>query len=210
LIIFDLDDTLIDTSGSLTPERYKQIVKHMKCEQEYERCLKEDQMASSSREVVTSMAHRCRWTDQMREEALSFLKAPIPGHLTVSLTPHAMDVLQDLQKHNHTMTLVTLGHHNLQLSKLEKAGVDRSLFSTIEVLLGVDKRGAYREILARHASSEEEVWVCGDHVERDLLPAKLLGLCTAHIKWGRGRRVATPNWVDLSVSNLLEWKEKVL
>ena len=56
------------------------------------------------------------------------------------------ETLQELKK-NHQLGLVTYGTQSIQYKKLEKAGIESSLFSNIVVTKNRNKKPSYKEIL---------------------------------------------------------------
>lgn len=91
--------------------------------------------------------------------------------------------------------------------KLEKAGLDCSLFSMIEVVES-DKSSSYKKVITELKISPRQVVVCGDKVNTDLRPAKELGCITVLMKKGRGRNIAgDKNLVDYEIEELEELKK---
>jgi FMN phosphatase YigB (HAD superfamily) len=106
------------------------------------------------------------------------------------------------------LALVTVGKENIQRKKLKKAGIDSSLFSIIEVLEKRDKGPSYRKILKKLKVHPKRVLVCGDRIEIDLKPAKLLRCNTVHMKFGRGLNcVDRENVVDHEIKELKDIKK---
>ncbi len=223
LIIFDLDDTLIETSQCLTPFRLERALRKMIALgmqiDSFERALhflvEINQTASSSHKALTSFAQLYPGGMQTLELALETFQEPLPVNLELALAEGALELLEQLSLH-HTLALVTIGHRELQLSKMEKAGLQQGLFSKITVISPSHEEGGcskkpYYEALLQEFQEEGGApapLVCGDRVFVDLTPAKELGLRTVHIRKGRGLQQMQPaSDVDFSIQKLEELKQ---
>ena len=208
LIIFDLDDTLIDTAGTILSFRQKaafeKMVRAGLCKKTFQ--LKQfvalDQKSISSKEALKkflgeeSPYYAIGYKEIYESEALPEL---------ISLTPGALEVLNELKKEN-TLAIVSYGIDRIQHIKIKKAGLDRGIFSTIDVCKSTDKSMAYQKVFENFKGSSEDVIaedviVCGDR-ERDLKPAKELGFRTVHMRWGRGKDLHVE--ADASIQTLSE------
>ncbi len=214
LILFDLDDTLIDTSGSITPYRLREIISFL---------LKKGASIPSFEEAFLKLQNIAEQTDGTEEAVKKFLElygssgffspvcellqAPLPQGFEVLLCPGAKKILQDLHPF-HDLALVTRGFRDLQRQKWEKAGLEPSLFCKIIVVDPMDRAGkkkAYEDLTREKKKTNKEVLVCADHILRDLLPAKELGFWTVLMQWGKGKR-----WkehlenVDFAIGHLRE------
>lgn len=210
LIIFDLDDTLIDTTGYLTPLLLKKSLVAAVHEGFYL-----SDFGSTYREL-------CRFVEESSgtEEGIDLffsslgekafaplvkkivLEDPLEGIETIPLFPGVQKLLEKLEK-EHVLALVTKGKEERQREKLEKTGLDLALFSKISVVEEGSKQVAYREIALALCFSPEEVVVCGDRIERDLFPAKELGYRAVHVVQGRAERDRSlSSHVDYSVASI--------
>ena len=204
-IIFDLDDTLIDTSGSITPHKLEECAQVFGVE--LDALLQENRMKFRTSEAIISFAKK-NGLESKIDDALCTLKAPLPSDFKVPLTPHAKDVLIYFCR-KFRIGLVTMGDPSFQEEKLEKSGIDSSLFSMIRVLEKPEKKLAYEEIREKFSLQPRDVWVCGDRIDTDLRPAHELGCHTIHMKWGRGLKERHEDWIDYSINSLEELKEKI-
>ena len=121
----------------------------------------------------------------------------------------AQEILYQLSQ-NHLLALVTAGVEERQRAKIEKAGIEPSVFSKIIVCDTTEKGVHYQELAREMRVAPSEVLVCGDRIETDLLPAKQLGFSTVHMRQGRGRN--EPRYhqaVDKSILQLSEFQELV-
>lgn len=212
LIIFDLDDTLLDTSGTIAPFKMRECLKRLIEDgaqvQDFEKAYGDlmtlnQASARCSRDAVCHFAQRTGCRDVGR--ALAELISPLPMGFAISTTPHAKEVLSYF-KSKYFLALVTGGHPPFQREKMEKAGLEPSVFSKIAIPEDSVKKPFY-EAFAREFSIEpKKVWVCGDRVEMDLRPAYELGFHAIHMRWGRGKAVSSPDWVEHTISFLPELK----
>lgn len=214
LIIFDLDDTLVDTSGSIIPFRLSTCLTELihlglkidNIEEALE-CLKQlDFGAKSSEEALKEFL-------ELYEAPASFFamgKQIIYGDRAldepIKATPFAYETLWELSR-KHTLCIVSIGQKTIQMDKLKKAGIDTAFFSRIVVCENLDKKPIYEAIMAELNALPHEVVVCGDRVSRDLIPAKQLGCKTIHFRWGRGlNHDGLKDGIDHVITSLLEIK----
>jgi FMN phosphatase YigB (HAD superfamily) len=210
LIIFDLDDTLIDTSGSVTPFKMKECLKRLIAEglqvpdfeEGYQKLLAINAKSAKSKDALLEFAKDPELVDRIIEE----MTRPLPPDFIVQTTPNAKEILKYLGK-RHTLALVTGGHPPFQLEKLEKAGIDRSIFSKIAIPEDSIKKPYYQKVFEEF--SPTKTLVCGDRIAMDLMPAFELGFTTVHMRWGRGALVQTEKWVHHAISDLSELKRIV-
>lgn len=193
LIIFDLDDTLVDTSGCITPRKLEGALRLL-----IERGLK---VASfdEALELLKRINRLARNAEEALAEFIKFLKAdpsllpiaveevygPIPPDLNLKALDGALEVLTELSK-DHTLALVTVGKFDQQMDKLKKAGIDSSFFSKIIVSEKGEKKGHYQKLAEFFGFSPSQIMVCGDRIHVDLAPARELGYTTVQMRWGRG------------------------
>ncbi len=207
LFIFDIDDTLVDTSATITPYRVQKALQKL-----VEKGLVTD-LETASQEMAFFQKKA-----RTSKEALQafFQKHHLPlSHLTFALdalykddlapdtpvrtTPFAVETLQALS--SYPLYIVSKGYDYLQHQKLEKAGIDTAIFCKI-LIDNVGNKGLfYQKILNENPSTAVMV---GDQVEGDLLPAKKLGLWTVHMRWGRGVIPSQNPCVDFQISELKE------
>jgi FMN phosphatase YigB (HAD superfamily) len=210
LIIFDLDDTLIDTSGCVIPYKLKKVLESMvgfdSDSSLLQSLLDEDALLSGSRAAVESFGAKYNFSAEAIGRGITELNTSLPEDFSVSCTPNAKETLELLGL-RATLALVTIGHPSFQMDKLKKAGIEASIFSKISVLESATKKSAYKVIAEEFSLSPDQVWVCGDRVKTDLLPAHELGYKTVHMKWGRGKGVNPEPWVDYTICSLTELKD---
>ncbi len=210
LIIFDLDDTLLDTSGVVTPFKMSECLKRMiadgakieNFDAAYGELLALNQKCMSSKDTIFLFAAKVGGDP---ERAVKELIAPLPENFQIPMTPGAKEILNYLIPITN-LSLVTGGYPPFQAEKMKKAGLDPSIFSKIAIPEDSVKKPFYMECIKEFFLNPNEIWVCGDRIEMDLVPAYELGLKTIHMRWGRGKVTKSPEWVDRSIETLRDLK----
>lgn len=134
------------------------------------------------------------------------MTSPLPPFFSISTTPFAKEILEEL-KEKHRLALVTAGNPAFQREKLEKAGIEPTLFSNILIPEDSVKKPAYEVLAKEFLNRPRDVVVCGDRISVDLAPAHELGFVTVHMRWGRGLINQTEPWIDYSISALSELRD---
>jgi FMN phosphatase YigB (HAD superfamily) len=217
LIIFDLDDTLIDTSGCIT---------HFKLEDALNAMVSEGLVIADFLETLNLLRRLNSTSDSARTAIAEFVDIlgidkvffeigvkevyeNIASDLPIFPLDGAIEMLTELSC-QHQLALVTLGRPSLQMDKMKKAGIDSRIFSKIVVTEEKNKKIHYQLIMDELGYNSTEVLVCGDRVPLDLIPARELGLKTVKIQWGRGlSSVGYKDKVDYCISELKELKNIV-
>lgn len=208
-IVFDLDDTLIDTSGSVTPFKLGEALVAMEraglnlSAGAMDELVALNRVLPKTKESVRQFALRRGGGEAVVAAGLAALSSPLPDGFQVRLRPGAKEILEYCRG-RHTTALVTMGHAPFQREKFKKAGLDESLFSTIAIPADSIKKSVFQSLVERWKAPPREVVVIGDRIDLDLEPARELGLITVHVRWGRGQQVATPDWVDHPIAELSE------
>jgi FMN phosphatase YigB (HAD superfamily) len=207
LIIFDLDDTLIDTSGSITPFKLRACLKLLGLEgPAFEQELfKLNQTSLRSKDALLEFCTRHDVPKTGQEAALKEMFSPLPDDFQIPTTPFAKETLSFFHKTHH-LALVTGGAPPLQRQKIEKAGIEAKMFSKIAIPEDSVKKPVYLALLQEFSVDPKNAWVCGDRVTMDLIPARELGMRTVHMRWGRGN-LQIEKWVESTIQNLSELKE---
>lgn len=212
LIIFDLDDTLIETSCGITPWKLESVLHYLVEQglviQNFNDALlslkRLNASADSARDAISEFLEMQDADPQFIEKVIHFYNCDIPSDMPVNLYEGAQEVLTLLGEEHH-LALVTMGRKEYQKYKIEKAGIDTSLFCTISICEGQDKKPYYALACETVGVAANNVCVCGDRVEKDLLPAKELGFKTIHLKQGRGERPHNLHqYIDYQIDTLSE------
>lgn len=204
LIIFDLDDTLIDTSKGVTPFQIRRALSVLSLEDREEEAFQFNISLGRARLALSALGKRYGRSKELIQKAEETLFSPLPSDFVVPKTPGADEILNFLYQEGHPLVLVTAGKDRFQREKLEKAGLDPSFFSMMAVSEEGGKRPFYEAALKKFLS--RPAFVCGDRIEADLRPGYALGLKTIHVRWGRGAFEPRAEWVDHSIETLYELK----
>ena len=191
-LAFDLDDTLLDTSGLLLPMASLQACETMvaqglqcsteECMQWRAKLAKE----MSHREIFLEIARRFNSGDIQplaRAGIESFYNPEIPKNLP--LLPFALDNLKTLAA-QYTLFLVTSGAPTTQNKKVDAAGL-RSFFKkiyTLDGFKGEKKRSAFEDIIASEKINSSELLSIGNRLFEEIRQAKQLGGQTCYFKYG--------------------------
>ena len=191
-LAFDLDDTLLDTSGLLLPMASRQACETMvaqglqcsteECMQWRAKLAKE----MSHREIFLEIARRFNSGDIQplaRAGIESFYNPEIPKNLP--LLPFALDNLKTLAA-QYTLFLVTSGAPATQNKKVDAAGL-RSFFKkiyTLDGFKGEKKRSAFEDIIASEKINSSELLSIGNRLFEEIRQAKQLGGQTCYFKYG--------------------------
>lgn len=205
LIIFDLDDTLIETSKDLFLKRYRDLFFQLDLDG-FSNFLQINKTSVSSLVALKQFFFERNLPPTLFQDAKDILDSPLPFDWNIRPTSHALPLLQKLT-HTHTLALVSYGMKNRQLEKMKKAGIQNHLFSTILCVDAPGKKGdAYAHLLQKYTCAPKRSLVCGDRVVYDLVPASALGMTTVHYPHGRGSNLSyddfTPDFIIKKLSGL--------
>ena len=213
LILFDLDDTLIETSKCLTPYSLKNAFCVMQ-----QKGLNAPEFAFNSlleinkKSLSSKIALKQFWklySNQLEilNSGFEAMSCPLSEEISLEVVPGALKTLGELKK-LHDLALVTIGDPYLQFQKMKKAGIQPSQFSKLIVSKGPSKKSDYQQILNELGYHSRDAVVCGDRIPIDLTPGKELGLFTVHFRNGRGLHHDAPKEsVDLTITTLTELLE---
>ncbi|MFY7842721.1 MAG: HAD family hydrolase [Rhabdochlamydiaceae bacterium] len=216
-MIFDLDDTLIDTSVCLTPPKLEEALICMikngaqvpSFFDAFKELLEINVKAGSGADALKKFCEHFSLDDSFCQLGIKMLYGESQLDMPISPVNGALDLLKSLSSECH-LALVSVGIEKQQLAKMEKAGIDWSVFSKIAIIEDKNKGKCYQEIFGHFPCPKEKVFVCGDKILIDLSPAKRLGFTTIHVRNGRGKHVSGyQEDVDYSVQHLEEIKKIV-
>jgi FMN phosphatase YigB (HAD superfamily) len=213
LIIFDLDDTLIDTSGCVTPFKlrlcFEILMGRVPSPPEFQDFLSFNEQCGRTRDAIERFGEEKGVGKEKIAKAVSEMTAPLPQNFSIACTPNAKEILSAYQK-RCPLAIVTGGYPPFQREKMEKAGIEPSIFSKIAIPEDSVKKPFYEGLMREYSVLPADIWVCGDRVSMDLVPAHELGFKTIHMRWGRGRRVKQEPWIDYSIADLNELRNIIL
>ncbi len=218
LIIFDLDDTLIDSSTKVIPMMLENSLRAM---------IKAGLSVDSFETVYAQLleiSNRCHNGKQTLSTFLEQINAHSPNNKVlfeigvkeyygklaeesadaqINPLPYTLESLNILNSRLQ-LALVSSGEKKTQLLKMQKAGISNNLFKSIIITEDYDKKEHYQKIVNNVKINPAEILVCGDK-QSDLQPAKELGMSTVLMRWGRGRNITLNEaCADFSINNLKE------
>lgn len=215
LIIFDLDDTLIDTSGCLTPLKLRAAFSAIMgvdpevSVEAWSLLERLNQDAESAKEAFLEFAEILELGEEATEKGVEILYGDIGEDTPVFPLEDVVETLKELAE-KYQLALVSIGEESQQRKKMEKAGIDSTIFSRIKISSDRDKKPHYEKILNELHALPKKVLVCGDRVHLDLVPAKELGCLTVQMRWGRGLKALTPaerRAVDFTITEFKQIKD---
>ncbi len=214
MIIFDLDDTLIDTSGSILPGVLKNALKEMEgvglsmanFNRSYNELLRLNTYHVSSGEAIKEFLEINGAPSHCLDVALKAVYEEPVFSEPIQPVEDAVEVLQELSS-SHPLVLVTKGKESIQLEKMRQAGISTQFFTRLYFCADGNKRKIYQKVSKEMGISPLNALVCGDRISFDLSPAKQLGYKTIQFKWGRGLgNTGSKKDVDYTILDLMELK----
>jgi putative hydrolase of the HAD superfamily len=194
-VVFDLDDTLIDTSGQLLLPAHQEAAAAMVAaglqatvEQVAQKRL-DFAAAAPGPEVDLRVAH---FFDCVDPEA-----AARAGHQAFyGRRVRSLDAIQGVHElleelgRQRSLFLVTAGFEATQRKKVELTGLERH-FEQVTVLdvLSQTKDAAFGAILEGEGLAPQEVVAVGDRIDAEIAAARRLGLWAVRVLHGEGARL---------------------
>ncbi|MCQ4573675.1 MAG: HAD hydrolase-like protein [Candidatus Brocadiales bacterium] len=194
-VIFDLDDTLYDCSGTLVRSQRlmaaKVIARAIGCPEKeaYELQLELDRKKTPDSDLYEAIARQYSLPHSFLEDVKEALSEVSISGSGIKPFPGAVETLTELKDRGFVLFLVTMGKREEQEEKVHVLGLD-GLFGEIAILdtskASPDaKKASFKDILDRHGLKPEQVLCVGDRMDRELKVAKELGITTIMIKHGR-------------------------
>ena len=129
LIIFDLDDTLIDTSGCTVPLKLRDSLKVMvdaglqidSFDETLNLLYDVDSTSPNGEKTLRDFVKKINADDSLLNSALQELSKPVPEDTEIRQLEGASEILSVLRKRN-ILALVTKGEDEMQFLKMRKAG----------------------------------------------------------------------------------------
>lgn len=201
-LVFDLDDTLLDTSGLLVPMASLKACQAMinaglHCT--LEECLKmRHKLAAeySHTEIFMQIAHRFGTHTQgnaVHDALKEFYNPDIPGILPLMMG--AAENLSRLQG-QYNLYLVTMGSFETQAEKIRALQIEK-FFKKIYILngfIGERKESAFADILKNETHEAKELLSIGNRLSSEIRDAKRVGSDTCYFAHGEhvGEKVQFP------------------
>ncbi|MDP6923801.1 MAG: HAD-IA family hydrolase [Candidatus Scalindua sp.] len=188
-IIFDLDDTLYDCSGTLVLKRRKLaakiISKAIKCSEAEALKLQlelENRLGPKS-DIASEIASLYDLPEEFCKEVANTINTlEVEG---VILFPDTMDSINELKKIGYKLFLVTFGSREMQEKKIKVLGLEKTFD---EIIITENPRGkekCFKEILSKYDLEPEQVLCVGDKIKDEIEVGKRFGMSTALMKHGR-------------------------
>lgn len=191
-LIFDLDDTLLDTSATAGRYKLQEVVElwhHMGVlpeskDQALNTLLQWRGTVPTGRDVLK------RYTAVHGMPAAAFKEAEVEyydrqhDHVPIRAMQGALESLDQLRK-DHRIALVSIGRTDQQRRKMEAVGLEPSQFDHLRIVEEGGKQGTFRELAAAWGLAPgagfRQVVVIGDRDETDIAPAQALGMRTVMV-----------------------------
>jgi FMN phosphatase YigB (HAD superfamily) len=207
LVLFDLDDTLIETTQSIVEPRLDRVLDLMielglQVEDRDEALLTMERLnrtGSSSKEALEEFVFLYGGDSGLLTYGQKIISDPEFTDIVPQMVLGSEKLLYDL-KSLANLILVTRGDEIFQHAKMKKSGLPYSLFSKIVVTTS-SKKGCYETILKEFKMPPNRVIVVADRIDEDLVPAKELGMITVLYRAMRNRFSILP---DLCVDYVIE------
>ena len=194
LIIFDLDDTLIDTWNCFLPVELKGALLAMiqeglvveDVEKAFTLLMEINGKSPDGTSAIRKFLQKIGADERFLDVAIQSYYHCSHSDFKITPLPGVVETLPVLKK-RYALALVSRGIERIQRLKVDKAGIDAKLFSDVIVTLNYDKGDAYQKLLLKQKCLPREALVVGDKYDSDLLPAKKLGMATVFMNHGRGK-----------------------
>lgn len=211
LIIFDLDDTLITTTDSISCFRLRRALEEMRqagLQMEEESLAEElmDRIDRYARDGLMALEefvylHEATCPERYIEIGKRVLLDPKLDGEVVSCF-HGVETDLILLAEKAHLAMVTRGDEGYQKEKMKSAKLPLHLFHRIAIVPD-SKKEVYQQLIEEFCLPLHRVFVVGDRIEQDLLPAKELGCVCVWISQGRFQ-VKNPLFVDYQIETLGE------
>ncbi|MCB1116781.1 MAG: HAD family hydrolase, partial [Chlamydiia bacterium] len=153
LIIFDLDDTLIDTTGSIMPAVLKTALKEMQgvglslanFNRSYKELLRLNTYHVSAKEAILEFLEINNAPVACLDVALDAVYQNPSFKDPVQPLEDAVEVLEELSA-SHPLVLVTKGKEEVQREKMEKAGISSKYFTRLHFCPDRNKKKIYKKV----------------------------------------------------------------
>ncbi|MEP9410454.1 MAG: HAD hydrolase-like protein [Candidatus Brocadia sp.] len=191
-IIFDLDDTLYDCSGTLVLQERRQIARtiaritHCPEEEAYLLQLETEEEYGIKANIYKKIVSFYNLSDTyIKKLSDEFINVDISN---ITLFPDVTDTLVQLKARGNNLILVTSGEKQIQKKKIKVLGLHDNYFDEILVpdrKNGQTKKACFQEIMQRHTLKPEEILCVGDKIDDELTAGKSLGMITVLFRHGR-------------------------
>ena len=193
LIIFDLDDTLLETSDILIPNNLSYALKQMQkaglvtnnqdFNQLYSQLLQINKTTKNGKQTLTTFLQSInnKNKDLTNIGIDAYYKNP---NCQIKINQDTLNILKEL-KNDHNLAIVSHGDQEIQTKKIDQNNL-KPLFKQFIITTTYDKFQQYKYLINLQEYQNQTVMVVGDKFETDLLPAQKMNLITVQIQKGRG------------------------
>jgi len=192
VIIFDLDDTLYDCSGTLVVRGRRQVAKTIakliNCSEEeaYQLQLDMEEKYGVKANIYEKIVSHYHLPGTYAQELLEeFVHTDISD---ITVFPDVIDTMIQLKGRGYRMVLVTSGDKEIQRKKIDVLGLNNRYFDDIVITernKGQPKKACFQEIMKRYDLQAEEFVCVGDKIDDELTASKSLGMVTVMFEHGR-------------------------
>lgn len=192
VIIFDLDDTLYDCSGTLVVRGRRQVAKTIakliNCSEEeaYQLQLDMEEKYGVKANIYEKIVSHYHLPGTYAQELLEeFVHTDISD---ITVFPDVIDTMIQLKGRGYWMVLVTSGDKEIQRKKIDVLGLNNKYFDDIVITernKGQPKKACFQEIMKRYDLQAEEFVCVGDKIDDELTASKSLGMVTVMFEHGR-------------------------
>lgn len=202
-VIFDLDDTLYDCSGSLIDASRRRAAKALveaglPCtEEEVYQLEKELSEKHGPYHLIFNEIVK-KYNADSKLVNIAY-KAYNSSEVTeIKPFPYVIPTLKELKEKGYKLFLLTVGVHERQEKKINILGLkpyfDEMVISDQEI--GLPMEDCMRDLIERHAIDFREAVMVGDRVREELRIAKSLGMTTIQMLHGRFKNEPAVNDCD--------------
>jgi FMN phosphatase YigB (HAD superfamily) len=219
-VIFDLDDTLVDTTKLMLPHAIEEAIEQMQrsglpgTSQDLLESWHRIQFKNSRADLFSELTSLYLTPTHQKHSAIveagknAFYHREIKEEIQVFAG--LMEVLTTLG-HSHKLFLVTSGVPKTQIHKIEKLGI-QFLFKKIIVtnpLIGETKQIAFRNLISEFKLDPKKVLVVGNRLDSEIVAGNNLGCSTCLVRHGEHRLLNCQNEnekPEFEIENILEIK----
>ena len=202
-VIFDLDDTLYDCSGSLIDASRSRAAKALveaglPCTEEEVYQLQKEltEKYGPYYHVFNEIVNKYNADSKLVTIAYKAYNSSEVSE--IKLFPYVIPALKELKEKGHNLFLLTVGVHERQEKKINILGL-KSYFDEIVISdqeIGLPLEDCMRDLVGRHDINFGEAVMVGDRVREELRIAKSLGMITIQMLHGRFKNEPAVNDCD--------------
>ena len=202
-VIFDLDDTLYDCTGSLIDASRRRAAKALveaglPCTEEEVYQLQKEltEKYGAYYHVFNEIVNKYNADNKLVNIAYKAYNSSEVSE--IKPFPYVIPTLKELKEKGYKLFLLTVGVHERQEKKINILGLkpyfDEMVISDQEI--GLPMEDCMRDLIERHAINFREAVMVGDRVREELRIAKSLGMTTIQMLHGRFKNEPAVNECD--------------